>query len=64
MCNVGTETSPEIEPRLSRDIHNLATHYHWSPDAIKDLPTQDRINFIELIREQQERESGNSPEGL
>ena len=37
--------------RIVDEIHALAWHYHWSEDAILDMPRQRRWRYLELLTE-------------
>jgi hypothetical protein len=43
--------------RLLREVFTLAYHLHWSPDDILALPVPERRRYLELLREQLEREA-------
>jgi hypothetical protein len=42
---------------LSREVFALAYHLSWSREATMSLPIRERREYLELLREQLERES-------
>jgi hypothetical protein len=43
--------------RLLREVFTLAYHLKWSRDAILALPVLERRRYLELLREQLQRET-------
>jgi Family of unknown function (DUF6760) len=43
--------------RLLREVFTLAYHLKWSRDDILALPVPERRRYLELLREQLEREA-------
>lgn len=41
----------ETEISILEDVHYIASHYHWSENAILDLPRQRRFQYLELIEQ-------------
>jgi hypothetical protein len=41
--------------QLSRQVHYLAYHYHWSEAEILDLPREKRLRYLEVLAEEIER---------
>lgn len=49
--------------RLLREVFILAYHLKWSRDEVLTLPVAERRRYLELLRDQLEREAESAGEG-
>jgi len=54
-CTIGGVSTSSS---LVNDIHTIAYFYHWTERDILSLSIRKRKNYVELIREQIDRENG------